>query len=212
MNKRSPITDKRRLNVANNDSFLEALRDLGADIVDSAANDVIGGIANEAYNQLTGNKSGDLKPNEPLDLTKLSATEKFTKEEKQAEINFQNQIFKIRQQERLIYKQSEQQTQMQIKAILVELGKLTQTTKNLAKEVEIAAAQIPVEPGVYHLNFFEKLKQTIILFRKRIEEAATWLMAVNQKARKRNFYWAQVRKSGSKFLLSQERYMSTQAG
>jgi len=125
---------------------------------------------------------------------------------------YQEQFWRVRRQEQLVFSRDEQETKLQIKAILEELKKLADSTKNLTKEVEIAAKQIPVEPGVYHLSFFEKLRQTILIFKQRIEESANWLAAFNQKAKKRNFYWAQVRKSGTKFMLSSERYMSTSAG
>lgn len=210
MDKKLPLSKSVKRRIADSDSFLEALRDLGSGVVDSAVHDVAGGIASEAFNQITGRQTGELKPNQPVDLTKKYP--EFLQKEEQLERRFQRQFSEIRQQERLVYKQTEQETQLKIRAILAELQKLAESTKNLAKEVEIASAQIPVEPGTYHLSFFERLRQTIILFRKRIEESATWLMAVNQKAKKRNYYWAQVRKSGTKFLLSQERYMATQAG
>lgn len=171
------------------DSFLEALRDLGGGVVDSMA--------------------GELKPNQPLNLNQLTRVEE--KQERQAR-QFQQEFLDIRQQERLVWTRKEQDTKLQIAAILEELKKLASATKNLTKEVDVAAKQVPVEPGVYHLSFFEKLRETLVLLRKRIEESATWLSAFNQKAKKRNFYWAQVRKSGTKFMLSQERYMATQAG
>ena len=192
-----------------NDSFLEALRDLGMGVGDSVVNDVLKGIPQEALNQVTGKKSGELKPNQTLNLNQLAkAEEKF---ERQTE-GFTQEFLDIRRQERLIWRQEEEKTKLQIAAILEELKKLASATKNLANEVDIAAKQIPVEPGVYHLSFFEKLRETLLLFRKRVEDAATWLSAFNQRAKRRNYYWAQVRKSGTKFMLSQERYMATQAG
>lgn len=191
------------------DSFLEALRDLGGGVVDSVVHDVVGGTAEEAFDQITGKKSGELKPNQSLRIDELARAEEIR--EKKA-WDFQQDFLDIRKQEKLIWTRKERETQMQIAAILEELKKLAQATENLAKEVEVAAAEAPVDPGVYHLSFFERLRETIILFKKKIEESATWLAAINQKCKKRNYYWAQVRKSGTKFLLSQERYMSTQAG
>ena len=82
----------------------------------------------------------------------------------------------------------------------------------MSKEVEIAAMQAPVEPGVYHLNFLEKLRETIIFLSKSIKESFNWLAVCNSRAKKRSHYWSQVKKSGTKYMLSQERYMATQAG
>jgi len=207
------ITNKPKNNqgkrLPSNDSFLEALRDLGTGVGNSVANDVIKGIPQEALNQITRKKSGELKPNQTLNLDQLAKTEeRFSRQTER----FTQEFLDIRHQERLIWKQEEEKTKLQIAAILEELKKLASATKNLANEVDIAAKQVPVEPGVYHLSFFEKLRETLVLIRKRVEDAATWLSAFNQRAKRRNYYWAQVRKSGTKFMLSQERYMATQAG
>ncbi|MGB9707034.1 MAG: DUF5660 family protein [Microgenomates group bacterium] len=200
---------KNKKKLVKQDSFLEALRDLGGGVIDSMAHDVVEGITQEAFNQITSRKTGELKPGQTLDVGQLAKTEE--KLEKQTK-KFTQEFLDIRQQERLVWVREKQDTRLQIAAILEELKKLASATKNLSTEVDIAAKQIPVEPGVYHISFFEKLRQTLTLLRKRIEESATWLATFNQKAKKRNYYWAQVRKSGTKFMLSQERYMATQAG
>lgn len=188
------------------DNFLEKLRELGEDVGDSVAQDVIEGIPSTAGDQIFGRKkSGTLKPNEALSLDEI-------KEREQLRRQLSREFFRVHQEERLVFKQEEQKTRLQIKAIQEELKKLAESTKDLAQEVEIASKLEPVEPGVYHLNFFERLKQTIIALRKKIEDSATWLSLFNQRAKRRNYYWAQVRKSGTKFMLSAERYMSTQAG
>ncbi len=171
------------------DSFLETLRNFGP------------GIAQEAKNQVFSQKTGELKPEQILDLQK----------ERQRWGIYQDYL-DIRRQEKIIWTKKQQETELQIKAILAELQKLAQITSNLAKEVKIATQQVPVEPGVYHISFFEKLRQTILLFKQHIEQATNWLNVFNQRAKKRNYYWAQVRKSGTKFMLSQERHMATQTG
>lgn len=198
----------RKNRVANSDSFLEALRDLGGDFVDSTVN-IPGGIAQEAFNQITGNQTGELKPNQPLNLNQIKSKENQTENQN---ASFQQDFLDIRKQEKLIWTRRQQETELQVKALITELKKLAQVTTSLAKEVKIAAQQIPVEPGTYHLTFFEKLRSVILTFKQHIEQATSWLQTSNQKAQKRNFYWGQVRKSGTKFMLSSERYMSTQAG
>jgi len=188
------------------DNFLEKLRELGSGVSDSVIEDVIEGMPSTAVDQITGRKrSGTLKPNEALNL-------KETQEQEQYRRRLSREFFRVRQEERLVFKQEEQKTRLQIKAIQEELKKLVESTKNLVKEVEVATKLEPVEPGVYHLNFFERLKQTIIIFRKKIEDSASWLALFNQRTKKRSYYWSQFRKSGTKFMLSAERYMSTQAG
>lgn len=125
---------------------------------------------------------------------------------------FEQEFRQPRPVEKLVFDQNQQEIKLQVAAIQEELKKLALSTQNLAKEVKTAAQQTPVEPGVYHVSFFEKLRQTLVLLKKRIDESATWLAEFNHRAKKRNYYWAQVRKSGTKFMLSQERYMATQVG
>ncbi|MGB9911080.1 MAG: DUF5660 family protein [Microgenomates group bacterium] len=182
------------------DSFLEALRELGKDIQNSAT-EAGKGLIEEAKNQLTG--KGEIYPNQP----------KTFQEEKEPFVSPIRPEFTLSQQEKVLWNQEKQQVQIQIKAILEELKRLAQATQNLTKEVQVAASQPPpVEPGKYHLSFFEKLRETLKLLRQRVENSVTWLQAFNQRKKIRNYYWAQVRKAGTKFMLSQERYMATQVG
>lgn len=202
--------NKKRPLASNN--FLEALRDLGSGVTDSAVRDVAKGIPRTTFNQLVGKPAGEVKPNQPLELDKLAREKREAQRRERQAWGFQQEFLSLRRQEKIIWTEQEQKTKLQIEATLEELKKLAVSTKKLAQEVKIATQQAPVEPGVYHLSFFERLRQTIVLFRKRIDDSTTWLTAINQKSKKRNYYWAQVRKSGTKFMLSQERYMSTQMG
>ncbi len=118
----------------------------------------------------------------------------------------------VRRQEKLVFSAKEQETKAKVTALQEEVKKLASATKNLTKEVEIAAAETPVRPGIYHETFFEKLISFVKSLTKKIEDASVWLAAWNSRAKKRPFYWAQVQKSGTKFMLSGERYMATQAG
>lgn len=117
-----------------------------------------------------------------------------------------------RRQEQLVFAQKQQKEQLQIKAIQEELKKLAHSVKNLDKEIEKAVVQAPIDPGIYHLNFFEKLREIIALIRKRVEESATWLEVFNKRTAKRKVYWAQFKKLGTQWSLSGERYITTSVG
>jgi hypothetical protein len=191
-----------------NKNFLEALTELGGGVAKSAVRDLAGGVAEASLNQVTNRQiSGELKPDQPVEVV---PTPQEAQLERQTE-RFHQEYLDINRQEKLVYKETERETRMQIAVVLEELKKLSVSTKKLAKEVEIAAHQVP-EPGVYHLNFFTKLRQTLKSLRKKIDDSSTWLSAFNQRAGKKGYYWGQVKKSGTKFMLSQERYMATQAG
>ena len=195
------MDDKKKKKIVRK-NFLESLRELGSGVPKSLVKDVAGGVAKSSYDQIFGQmrSSPDQNPvqsNEQKERLKWSGQE-FTN---------------LKQQERLIFKQEEQEIRVQIEAIRAELVKIVETTKELQKEIKVAAVQAPVNPGVYHLTFLERLREFIILMRKNIAESKNWLAISNQKSsKKKGYYWAQYQKSGSKFLLSSERYMATQAG
>lgn len=199
---------------AKSQNFLEALRDLGSGVVDSAVHDVAGALPDSAYGQMTGRKqSGELKPNQSLDVNQSALESRQVYQEKKEQFGrFQQEFLDIRRQEKIIYKETDRETKLQIAALLEELKKLSLSTKKLAKEVQIASLEPPVEPGVYHVNFYKRLRRTILLFKKKIDESATWLETFDRRGKKQGHYWGQVKKSGTKFMMSQERYIATQAG
>ncbi|MFZ5366336.1 MAG: DUF5660 family protein [Patescibacteria group bacterium] len=171
--------------------LLEALRDLG------------GGIGSDIQDQ-TGLRPRKISETVLPENQKPELQEIFERRFCQAEI--------VRKQERIVFSAKDQESKTKVAALQEEVKKLASATQNLAKEVKIAAVQTPVEPGVYHETFFEKLISFIKSLTRKIEDASVWLAAWNARAKKRPFYWAQVQKSGTKFMLSQERYMATQAG
>lgn len=178
--------------------FFENLKDLGDGIARSATE--------EAVKQITGR--GTLKPEEPLEFEKYIA-------EREKEIRGEERRFyeRRRAQEKILWTAEQQKTALQIEAIQEELKKLVNETEGLSREIKTAAVQAVVEPGIYHLNFLERLLELIKLIRKKIQESKTWLAEWNAYCKKkRNYYWVQVKKSGTKFMLSSERYMATQAG
>jgi hypothetical protein len=95
--------------------------------------------------------------------------------------------------------------QEQLKALAKDLAGLSQSMSN-AIEAEVAA------PGTYHLNFFEKLKQVIMLMRKQVQESQSWMEMSYARKKAQNSYWTGFKKSGTKFSLSSERYMATSSG
>lgn len=140
-----------------------------------------------------------------------SEIELFNQERKAFERRIKQADY-VHKQEITIFSTKEKQAQQQIKTLQEELTKLAQSVNNLRNEVKTAAIQTVVDPGTYHINFFEKLISFVKLLAKEAEDASTWVQMHNARGKKKSHYWGQVKKSGSKFLLSQERYMATQAG
>ena len=193
--------------------FVEAFKEIGKGVGQAVKKDLWEGTVKEAGQQaktLLGTQPsghGTLPENRPLKLDELlhSHERKVRLQERRlAEIR--------RQEEKVVYSRREQEIKLQVKALQEELQKLAKTTQGLSREVEKAAFETVVSPGVYHLNFFERLRRWIASFRKKIAQSQLWLQEWNRRAEKRSVYWARVKKHGNKYLLSQERYMATQAG
>jgi hypothetical protein len=195
----------------NTDSFLEAIRSLGSS-TGQAAGGEIKDLSGRAWKQLAGNWS-DFPDLGNGQIPGMGADRGFWQEEKES--RHKKQAFFERQKsihEKIVFTKADQQTKMQIQALQDELKKMAASTHNLAREVQVAVMQAPVNPGVYHQSFFEKLRLTIREIKKRIDQSASWLGAMNSKGKKQSHYWSQVGKSGTKYMLSQERYMQTSAG
>lgn len=195
------------------DNFLEALRELPRDAGRGLAQDLIAEIPSEAAAQLGGQKglSGEIKPGQEVRLEqKPQASPEASREMLRRQFHRETAGFARR--ERAVFTRREQETTLKIKALQQELKKLADATVEMDREVKIAALQQPVAPGVYHENFLERLLNFISHFRKRLSESASWLAIQNHRAKRSSYYWAQVGQSGTKFMLSQERYMATQAG
>jgi hypothetical protein len=122
-------------------------------------------------------------------------------------------IQQIHHQEEVIFNQKNEQTKAQIKNTLEKIKISVQPVKSfLDKETDKNLEQTLPTPGVYHLNFFERIKQAIDLFKKRTENASTWLEVFNQRSAKKRGYWPKAISLGTKFSQSAERYVATSVG
>ena len=125
---------------------------------------------------------------------------------------FSERPWQIKNQERLLFKQQEENTKRQVDLILEELQKIAQSNKKLTREVEKTIEEAPAKPGTYHINLLKRIRQNLVLFRKKIDQSATWLMISRSRNKRKSHYWNQVQQSGTKYLHSQERYIATQVG
>jgi len=196
------------------DSFLEAFRDLGSNFVDSFKNDVVKGTGKGIMNTLTGNQkpsSGSSSVTEKNNFSDFLFQKEADLEKKyQRQARWQSEIAK--KQEQIIYTRQDREIQLQVKALQQEIQQLTKASEQLSKEAEIASFNLPPEVGAYHLTFFERLRNLIKALKSKIQESSFWLAEWNKKAKKKNYYWGQFKKSGSKFLLSSDRNVATQTG
>ncbi|OGM02886.1 hypothetical protein A2115_00140 [Candidatus Woesebacteria bacterium GWA1_41_8] len=193
-------------------NVLEQLKEIGASTGRSLKEDLIKKAPQDFMDQIFGptprTYSGEIVPGEAVEMKDI-----FTgQQEEKTKINKQFSLEKrLRQEESARVERKSNELRIQLKVIMDELMVLAQSTQELAKESQIAAFQAPIEPGIYHIIFFEKLLEFIKSFRKKIDEAVVWMHATNKRAEKKN-YWSQFKKHGSKFLLSGEHYLQRSAG
>ncbi|MEK7504150.1 MAG: DUF5660 family protein [Patescibacteria group bacterium] len=179
--------------VISNDNFLEALRGLSSGAASEAKIQVKKAIFEDVpqmlgLQDLTPGKEENIAPQQPAKV--------------------ENRLI----QERTIYLQNEQQIKSQIVAIQEEIRIMAKSIGELGKEVQVATMQSVVNPGNYHRNFFETLRNLIQTLRLKVTESRNWVAASNARAKQKKGYWAQAKTSGTKFTLSSERYMVTSTG
>lgn len=177
------------------DSFLEAFRDLGSDFSESLS-------PFPRPKSFGGGESGN---NSEALFQRESDLEKKYQEQLQ-------RVEQVRREEQILFTQKERQTQQMVKSLQEEIKGLAKATGDLAKEAQVAAMQEAPLAGKYHVVFFERLLKLVNRLRSQVQESASWLASFNAKSKKKNAYWGQFKKSGSKFMLSADRYSSTQAG
>jgi hypothetical protein len=196
------VSQKQRRSAPAN--FLEALRDLSKGAIDEAKIHVSQAITQDIPTSF--GMSGTLEPNKSFSLSEIQSAEKRGEHRAEVRSNFRLQ------EERSRWLKSENEAKAQINSIQEEIQMMAKSVGELAHEVEVASFQAPANPGVYHQNFFNQLRSYIRALRLKAQESKNWLSTQNSRASKRSYYWGQVKSSGTKFMLSQERYMVTSTG
>jgi hypothetical protein len=193
-------------------NVIESIKDIGNSAFDSVKKDVL--RPEDIMQQLFGTPpqekqyTGEISPGESVELRDVYTGRR------DEELKLRQQLAlerRLNEEEKIRVEQKSNQLRIQLKAVIEEVSRLSQSTQELAQEVNIAVMQAPVEPGVYHLIFFEKLLEFVKSFRKKVEDASIWLHATNKRAQKKN-YWNSYKKHGAKFLLSADHYLTRSAG
>ena len=108
-------------------------------------------------------------------------------------------------------KEDQQQLAQQINSIRSELKAIASSIQSLNKDLGNAIAEVPVDPGVYHVNFFERLRSVLKVLREQIDDSRSWL-TMHSSRKKKMGYWGMYKKHGTNFGLSNERSLATSAG
>jgi hypothetical protein len=197
------------------DSLLESLRDIGRDAGGSLSEDVFKGIPQDFFSQMFGQEqpkakaSGDLMPGGSIEIKHAIEEQKQENQVLRAKLATEQ---RMRQELEVASEQKSQDLRVELQAVMQEVSSLAMSTAELSNETKIAVLQAPVNPGIYHVGFFTRLREFIKSFRQKIQGASLWMQAANSRAQKKKGFWGGVQKGGAKRLLSQEDYMQRSAG
>ncbi len=194
-------------------NVIEALKDLSSSSV-SGIQDLFKDTADDFFSELIGvtpakkKVTGELQQGESLEMSEAMKGKTEENNKLKAQIRMERQLS---QEETRRSQEKTHELRVQLQAIMSEVTKLAKTTSGLAQEVKIATLEAPVNPGIYHIVFFEKLLTFLQSFRKKIEESHVWLQESNKRSQKKN-YWSMYKKKGSSFLLAPDHYLQRSAG
>ena len=197
-------------------SILESLKGIGDGVGKSLSQDLFAEGSKDIFRQLLAQRmqqrkySGEIRPGEDLPINDVFSGRREKEEKLQRQLSLERSL---REQEQSLVTQRSQEMRMQLRAIMEEIKNIAAATPQLAEELEIASTQAPVNPGVYHVVFFEKILSFVQSFRKNITAASSWLHAVNARAKKGGNVWgANYKKGKGSYLLSAEHYVQRSAG
>lgn len=182
-------------------NFIEALKSIGGQTAKSFAGDVVGGVSKDFIQTITGNSGAS-----PRNYESNQEIEDRLREENQRLERHREVV------ETKVFDRKELETKTKIRVIQEELQLLVKELAGMDQQLETAIEEEIANPGTYHLNFFEKLRRFLLDLRKRVADSANWLEISNQRKAAQQGFWGNVGKSGTKYLLSQERTVATQSG
>lgn len=193
-------------------NVMEGLKDIGSSTGDTFKKDVL--RTQDFMEQILGksyapkNYSGEITPGEAIEMKDVFSGRHEEELKVRQQLDHER---RLHQEEQMLVEKKTQELRVTLQALMEEIKTLVENTSELAQDVEVATMQATIEPGVYHVIFFEKLLEFIKSFRRKIEDASIWLQTSNKRAAKMN-YWSKYKKHGGKFLLSADHYLQRSAG
>ena len=191
---------KKKLPTYVGDNILESVRGISTNIGKTVQHDVISQIPQDALQAIFNTnqrKDQELPPNEAV---------QFQPEKQQKPTARGNEL--IQQ----IKNADQQEVKAKIDAVRKELQSLSKSIQGLQQEIQSAVMDMPVDAGIYHINFFEQLRQMLFMMRQQVDNSRVWLEAFQTNSKKKRGYWGKYKKHGTSFGLSNERTVATQSG
>lgn len=198
-----------------NNSFVESMRDMGSGVVKSLTNDVVKGTAQSIFDQLLGSAKTGRMPTTPDQAINPDLDKYIAEKENQAaeQAKMQERAFQTHKmaETKVLFSYADESLRKEIDGVRQELQMLVATMGQVEQRVEQAMMDNIVDGGLYHLNYFQKLKTWIKFMRKSLEDGSAWLQMTGSRKSK-GYFWTQEAKSGSKYTMSSERNVQMGAG
>ena len=204
---------KKANNLRTKQNVLESLKDLGIG-AGSQAGDLIKDTSEDFFRELMGmstpkvKRSGEIAVGQSVQMSDLMSGKEEENKHLRAQISLERQLSA---DERRVTQDKTNELKVQLQALMQEVQKVAASTQNLAEATQVSMMTAPIEPGIYHITFFQNILEFLQSFRKKIDMAAIWLQGSNKRAEKKN-YWSMYKKKGSSFLLSPDHYLQRSAG
>ena len=193
-----------------NDRLLEQLRDMSRGISKSLSSDVFSGVATDALSSLFGTpQNGEMSPGQEINFAdkQVEMPEKYRPQVKQTEQlrpAFSNELLSRARQEEMLVGQKIEEIRQELKALVAAI-------KSVDQKIVQAVNEQVIDPGVYHLNYLDRIKTILKLLRQNLSESASWLTVMRSRKKQRN-YWAQYKKKGTEWGLNADRVIASQVG
>lgn len=194
-------------------NVLESLKDLGTG-AGSQVGDLIKDTSEDFFRELMGisspnaKKSGEITPGQSVKMNDMISGKEEENKRLRAQISLERQLSN---DERRVSQDKSNELKVQLQALMQEVQMVAASTQNLAEATQVSMMTAPIEPGIYHINFFQSVLEFLRSFRKKIDMTAIWLQGSNKRAQKKN-YWSMYKSKGSSFLLSPDHYLQRSAG
>ncbi len=196
-------------------NFVESVRDMGSSVVKSLKNDVIKGTAQSIFDQLLGSTKTGTAPSLEQNPTANLETIIAEREAQAAEqARGEERAFHVHKQKesQVLFSFADEKVRKEIEGVRSELAMLVKTMGKVEKQIENAIMDNVSDAGLYHLNYFQKLKTWIVFMRKSLEDSSAWLQMSAGRGKRQSYFWGQVSKSGTKYSMSSERNVQMGAG
>lgn len=204
---------KTTTNFAHHANFIEARQGIVKDTAKSLKDDLIKGTANQMVDTIFNRGSQENSENEnkeSFDFNEFMHSSEAANKQR----HFDRVKYEYDQVETVIFNRRQQEIEKKIEQIQLELKNLAHEVVVLDETTQTVIQQEIVDPGVYHLNFFERLLNFVVQLRKRVAESRNWAALHQHRGKAKSYFWQQSNKKvgGTKFMLSQERQVATQTG